>query len=75
MPGLDPDRIEREAQIVLDVVVAGIDACRVRELRELIDERRIKLPGMTAVVAIARTGVEQRVTTDQRGRVRVSARR
>ena len=63
--------VQREAQVVLDVVVARIDQRRLGQPRELLGERLVELCRMAAVVAVAGAGVEQRVAAEERGRVGV----
>jgi len=63
--------IERKAEIVLDVVVTGIDQGCVRQFRQLAGERLVELVRMTAVVTIAGARVEQRIAAKQRGRIGV----
>ena len=58
---LSGSRVEREAQVVLDVVVARVDARVVGQPRELLDEGLVQLRRVAAVVAVAGAGVEQRV--------------
>src|SRR3546814_4788626 len=61
--------VEGEAQVVGDVVVARIDARRVGQLCKLLGEGVIELVRMAAVVAVAGTGIEQGVATEEARRV------
>src|SRR5690606_23486674 len=62
--------IQREAQVVHEVVVPGIEPCLVREPRQLVRERRVELLRVPAVVAVPGPGIEQRVAAEERRRVR-----
>lgn len=64
---------EREAQVVLDVVVPRVDAGVLRQLRELLHEGGVELVHAAAVVHVARARVEQRVAGEQRRLVGVRA--
>ncbi len=58
--------IEREAQIVDQVIVAGKDAGGIVEDLELVLKGREKLLGVAPVVAVAGARVEQRVAAEKR---------
>ena len=53
--------VQRELEIVSDVVVSGIDLRRIGQLRQLSGERLIELGRMPAVVTVAGAGIEQRI--------------
>ena len=65
--------IESEFEIAREVLVPGIDAGRIRQLRQLLGKAFVEELGLAAVVAVADPGIEERVAGEKRG-VRRSAR-
>jgi len=65
-PGLGVIRlaVESKAEIARDVVVPGIDQRLLGQFRELVDKSVVQLVRMAAVMAIASTGVEQRIAAE-----------
>jgi hypothetical protein len=61
--------IEREPEVVDDVIVSRVHQGFARQLRQLADEGPVQLARVTAVVAVAGAGVEQRIPAEQRRRV------
>ena len=66
--------IEREFEIAREVLVPGIDAGRIRQVRELACEGFVEQLGLAAVVAVADTRIEERVAREQRGLLRIRKR-
>ena len=58
--------VQREAQVIDEIIVPRVDEGVLGQLLELVVERLVEFVRMPAVMAVPGTGIEQRVAAEKR---------